>query len=189
MPNMMCAKTFAWPRTRTWRSPNSSLSRALTRSTVDRLLYRIALGSGMFTAARALGSISFSSFNALSRRGLTSMIGTWPLCSPCRCISGASWAESISSWRYVTRPPVIVASGMAARLSCREAEVKRQLTGTSPSAASMCGLQPVHDPRWLFAFRLVPTAQAFGRSRIISSRLMSRCRSRRRSGLSTASPG
>ena len=44
-PNMMCAKTFAWPRTRTWRPPNPSFSRALTRSTVDRLLYRVAFGS------------------------------------------------------------------------------------------------------------------------------------------------
>ena len=41
---------------------------------------------------------------ALSRRGLTSMIGTRPLCPPCRCISGAAWAASISSWKQDTRP-------------------------------------------------------------------------------------
>ena len=37
-------------------------------------------------------------------------------------------------------PPAGLASGMAACESCSDAEVKRQLTGTPPSAASICSL-------------------------------------------------
>ena len=39
-------------------------------------------------------------------------------------------------------PPVIVAGGMAARLSRGKADAGRRLTGTPPSAASMRGPQP-----------------------------------------------
>ena len=35
-PNIRWHSTLLWPRTRTWRAPNSSFSRPLTRSTVDR---------------------------------------------------------------------------------------------------------------------------------------------------------
>ena len=87
------------------------------------------------------------------------------------------------------RPSVIVASGMAARLSCRKAEVGMQPDGTPPSAAaSMCGLQPVQDCQRPFAFRLAPAARPLGRSSIISSRLMPCWRPSRRAGLSTTSP-
>ena len=47
---------------------------------------------------------------------------------------------SIRSYRLVVRPADNVASGMAAWLSCSEADVSRQLIGIWPSATSMCSL-------------------------------------------------
>ena len=61
------------------------------------------------------------------------MIGTCPGRQLCKPISSASQALSMRSYKELTRPEVIVASGIAAWLSRSGAEVRRQLM--PPSAA------------------------------------------------------
>src|SRR6201984_847805 len=80
----------------------------------------------------------------------------------------------------MTRLAVIVASGIAAWLSCNDAEVRMALIGISPSATSRCSLYPIQLVVWPLALRLVPTVQCFGKSASIAARLMLVWRSRRR---------
>ena len=54
-PNMQWHITFEAPRTRTWRPPNSSLSRPLTRSPAVRSLYRTCSGSWKADTLQAPG--------------------------------------------------------------------------------------------------------------------------------------
>ncbi len=78
-------------------------------------------------------------------------------------------AASMSSWQWSTRSAVIPGSGMAAWLSRGEAEVRMQLTGTSPSAASIWSLYPLQLSLYPFALRFVPVSQAFGSPSAIPS--------------------
>ena len=65
-----------------------------------------------------------------------------------------------------------------------------QLTGTSPSAASICSLYPLQLSLYPLALRFVPVSQAFGNSAAISAAVIpSRsCRSSRVGSLGTSSP-
>ena len=77
-------------------------------------------------------------------------------------------AASMSWWQWSTRSAVIPGSGIAAWLSRGEAEVRMQLMGTSPSAASICGLYPLQLSLYPLALRFVPVSQAFGSPSAIS---------------------
>src|ERR1700747_3131628 len=89
----------------------------------------------------------------------------------------------------MTRLAVIVASGIAAWLSCNDAEVRMALIGISPSATSRCSLYPIQLVALPLALRLVTTAQCFRTYASIVARLMLVGRSRRPGSLvSTPSP-
>ena len=49
---------------------------------------------------------------------------------------------------------------IATWLSCRKANLRIQLTGILPSAASMCNLYPIHDVVRSYAFRFLPAASS-----------------------------
>ena len=71
--------------------------------------------------------------NTTTKTGLTIR---WALHPPCSVLGQASCTLLLD----ITREAVIVASGIAAWLSCNEAEVSTALIGISPSATSRCSL-------------------------------------------------
>ena len=127
---------------------------ALTRRT---LVVASLLGKLKADTLQAPGFGCNSSANALSRRGLVSINGTWPSERLCWRIGSASQAASIRSYRLVVRSADKVASGMAAWLSCREADVSRVESPTGAVAVGVGGscsrqlsLMPVpHSSPWL----------------------------------------
>ena len=134
-------------------------------------------------ARSARASRFISSLSALSRRGLTSMMGTWPGPLLASWISFASQAASTRSQRLVTRagsPPDC--HGRRPRSGGRSrARRNRPCQDGACSHASWPG-KPL-------AFLLAPWSHAFGRSSSISSRLTpSDWRSRRPGTFSTSSP-
>ena len=78
-----------------------------------------------------------------------------------------------------TRSAVSFASGIAAWLSCSEANVSRQLTGIPPSIASMCNLYPFQLSLQPFALRFTPVSQTVGKSASSSSSVSAPCRCKR----------
>ena len=70
MPNIQWHITFGAPRTRTWRPPNSSLSRPLTRSPAVRSLYRTCSGSWNPMRSRRRDSVRSSSGQRLVAAGV-----------------------------------------------------------------------------------------------------------------------
>ncbi len=68
---------------------------------------------------------------------------------------------------------------MATWLSCTEAEVTSMLIGISPSMVSIWALYPIQLSLYPLLFFLVPTSHFFGKSFIISDKLISNCFSTR----------
>ena len=95
-----------------------------------------SLGHGALLVAHGVGG-----FNLFLRPTACVVVeGTWPRLRLCPCNSLLQYAASITSYKFVTRADVIVASGTAAWLSCTEALVSKALIGTPQSAVSMCSL-------------------------------------------------
>jgi len=87
------------------------------------------------------------------------MIGTCPRLLLTSCIRSASYAESIRSYKEVTRWLVILDIGMATWLSCREAEVVRTFNGNPESDQSTWAFQPIQECLYPFEFFFVPTVR------------------------------
>src|SRR5271166_549990 len=77
-PNMRWHLTLIAPRTRTDRAPNSSFSRALTRSVRVRKSKITSSGSGIWMSFMRSTSLAHSALASCWARKLRSMIGAWP---------------------------------------------------------------------------------------------------------------
>ena len=147
------ALTFEAPRTRTWRPPNSSLSRPLTRRRT--LVVASLLGNESRYAADA---------------GLRFAI---PPPAPCPGAPTGSLAGAAMADRRRRRPEALVVRSVDRspaewRLGCRtEADVSRQLIGIWPSATEV---QLVADPGRLVARPFSCPSQSVGRSSSIAAR-------------------
>ncbi len=95
-------------------------------------------GTGSRWCARPSPPVATSVCVAPNGGGLASMIGTCPREVLWLWISSPSQALSIKSFRLRTRAEVIVPKGIAAGLSCSDADVSMQRTRMLPSATSRC---------------------------------------------------
>ena len=130
---MRWARTLSYPRTRTWRPPNSSLSRPLIPRAHDVTTRERRDNAGCF--------------NEEAGKRLVAHVPVHPAAGD--KVSRGSRAPAVGSPTESPRWE-----------SCVDADVMMQLMGIPPSAVSTCSLYPIQEVVWPLALRLLPGPSA-----------------------------